>query len=384
MKGFTVDKLKQKRKTRFLILVVIISCAVLAVVGIMCYGKYRMGKIPELTFTEALSYTTKDNPDACITVGIVRDGQLSYKVYGENGKELPAQLYTYEIGSLTKTFTAALVNKAISEGKIKMDDTIDQYLALPDGKEYPTIQELLTHTSGYKGYYFESPMISNFFQGRNDFYGITKEMVLDRAGSLDMEGEDYDFAYSNYGYAVLGLVLEAVYDTDYTTLVNDFVQNDLELTGTGILDKSGDLEPTGTGILDQNGDLGNYWDWKTKDAYLSAGALTSDISDMLSYARMQLEDNPYFNECHKSLATINASTEAYKTMGIHMDEIGMAWIIDRENGIIWHNGGTGNYNCYLGFHPETQRAVVVLSNLAPNERIPATVLGIKLLTELAR
>lgn len=379
-----MDKLKQKRKTRFLILVVIISCAVLAVVGIMCYGKYRMGKIPELTFTEALSYTTKDNPDACITVGIVRDGQLSYKVYGENGKELPAQLYTYEIGSLTKTFTAALVNKAISEGKIKMDDTIDQYLALPDGKEYPTIQELLTHTSGYKGYYFESPMISNFFQGRNDFYGITKEMVLDRAGSLDMEGEDYDFAYSNYGYAVLGLVLEAVYDTDYTTLVNDFVQNDLELTGTGILDKSGDLEPTGTGILDQNGDLGNYWDWKTKDAYLSAGALTSDISDMLSYARMQLEDNPYFNECHKSLATINASTEAYKTMGIHMDEIGMAWIIDRENGIIWHNGGTGNYNCYLGFHPETQRAVVVLSNLAPNERIPATVLGIKLLTELAR
>ena len=365
-----MDKLKQKRKTRFLILVVIISCAVLAVVGIMCYGKYRMGKIPELTFTEALSYTTKDNPDACITVGIVRDGQLSYKVYGENGKELPAQLYTYEIGSLTKTFTAALVNKAISEGKIKMDDTIDQYLALPDGKEYPTIQELLTHTSGYKGYYFESPMISNFFQGRNDFYGITKEMVLDRAGSLDMEGEDYDFAYSNYGYAVLGLVLEAVYDTDYTTLVNDFVQNDLELTGTG--------------ILDQNGDLGNYWDWKTKDAYLSAGALTSDISDMLSYARMQLEDNPYFNECHKSLATINASTEAYKTMGIHMDEIGMAWIIDRENGIIWHNGGTGNYNCYLGFHPETQRAVVVLSNLAPNERIPATVLGIKLLTELAR
>lgn len=379
-----MDKLKQKRKTRFLILVVIISCAVLAVVGIMCYGKYRMGKIPELTFTEALSYTTKDNPDACITVGIVRDGQLSYKVYGENGKELPAQLYTYEIGSLTKTFTAALVNKAISEGKIKMDDTIDQYLALPDGKEYPTIQELLTHTSGYKGYYFESPMISNFFQGRNDFYGITKEMVLDRAGSLDMEGEDYDFAYSNYGYAVLGLVLEAVYDTDYTTLVNDFVQNDLEPTGTGILDKSGDLEPTGTGILDQNGDLGNYWDWKTKDAYLSAGALTSDISDMLSYARMQLEDNPYFNECHKSLATINASTEAYKTMGIHMDEIGMAWIIDRENGIIWHNGGTGNYNCYLGFHPETQRAVVVLSNLAPNERIPATVLGIKLLTELAR
>ena len=69
-------------------------------------------------------------------------------------------------------------------------------------------------------------------------------------------------------------------------------------------------------------------------------------------------------------------------MGIHMDEIGMAWIIDNENGFIWHNGDTGHYNSYLGFCPETGTAVVVLSNLSPNDRIPATVLGIKQLQEL--
>ncbi len=69
-------------------------------------------------------------------------------------------------------------------------------------------------------------------------------------------------------------------------------------------------------------------------------------------------------------------------MGIQMDEIGMSWIIDKENGIIWHNGGTGDYNSYLGFCPETGVAVVVLSNLSPNYRIPATVLGVKLLKEL--
>ena len=43
---------------------------------------------------------------------------------------------------------------------------------------------------------------------------------------------------------------------------------------------------------------------------------------------------------------------------------------------------TGNYNSYLGFNPETGTAVVVLSNLAPNYRVPATVLGVKLLLEL--
>lgn len=365
-----MNRLKKKRKKRTIIIAVIMTSAVLAVTGSMCYGNYQMGKIPEMTSAEVLAYTTKDDRDACITVGIIREGQLSYRVYGENGRELPAELHTYEIGSLTKTFTAALINKAISEGKMHIDDTIDLYLPLSDGMEYPTIGELLTHTSGYKGYYFESPMISNFLNGRNDFYGITGEMVLDKACSLNMDGENYGFTYSNYGYAVLGLVLEAVYDTDYTTLINTFLQDDLGLTDTKISDKSGDL--------------GNYWDWGTDDAYLSAGALTSTISDMLSYAQLQLADHPYFIECHRSLKTINASTEAYKTMGIQMDEIGMSWIIDRENGIIWHNGGTGDYNCYLGFHPETDTAVVVLSNLAPNERIPATVLGVKLLLELSR
>ena len=344
----------------------------------MIYGRYQMSKIPELSFQEILEYTTKDNADAVITVGIVKDGQISYKVYGENGKELPAELHTYEIGSLTKTFTAALINKAIQEEKINIDCTIDNYLSLPEGNAYPTIKELLTHTSGYKGYYLESPMVSNFFNGRNDFYGVTKEMVSDKAGNLNMDKASYDFVYSNYGYAVLGLVLEAVYETEYTSLLDDFAQNELGDIVFVELPEVGDAvtfnEPFGS--------VEKYWDWKEDDAYLSAGAVTSNIEDMLLYAQRQLEDNSYFSECHNSLKTINASTEMYKTMGIHMDEIGMSWIIDSENNIIWHNGGTGNYNSYLGFNPKTGTAVVVLSNLAPNYRVPATVLGVNLLLEL--
>lgn len=63
-------------------------------------------------------------------------------------------------------------------------------------------------------------------------------------------------------------------------MLNDFAQNELCLTLTQISDKSGDL--------------GKYWDWKEGDAYLSAGAVTSIIEDMLLYAQMQLEDNSYF------------------------------------------------------------------------------------------
>ena len=361
------QKSKSGKKRIIIILLSIVLCAALVMTGLMIYGKNQMAKVPGLTFREALEYTTQGKKDAVISVGIIKDGKMSWTVYGENAQELPHQLHTYEIGSLTKTFTAALINKAISEGKVDLNTVIDAYLPLPEGKHYPTTLELLTHTSGYKGYYFETPMIGNFFGGRNSFCGVTREMVLNKAKSMDMNRDSYGFDYSNYGYAVLGLVLESVYGKDYTALVNDYVQSDLGLTSTK--------------ISEHDGDLGNLWDWEANDAYLSAGALTSDIVDMLTYAQVQLND-PRFTQCHESLKTINASTESYLMMGIHMDKIGMAWIIDIENGFIWHNGGTGHYNSYLGFCPETGTAAVVLSNLSPNDRIPATVLGIKKLQEL--
>ena len=359
---------KNRKKKVLLILGAVALCAALILGGLMIYGKAQMRKIPGLTFEDALKYTTQGKPDARITVGIIQDGQASFTVYGENAQSLPAENHIYEIGSLTKTLTAALIEKAVSEGRIGLDATIDAYLPLPEGKNYPTIAELLTHTSGYSAYYFETPMIGNFFAGRNSFCGISRDMVLTKAKGLDMNRENYGFDYSNFGYAVLGLVLEAVYEQDYAVLLNDYIQNDLSMTATK--------------ISEQDGDLGNYWDWQENDAYLSAGAVTSNIEDMLHYAQMQLDADLPFAACHQSLKVIHASSESYQMMGIHMDEIGMAWIIDRENGIVWHNGGTGHYNSYLGFSPETGTAVVILSNLSPNDRIPATVLGIKLLQEL--
>lgn len=87
-------KISKRTKKVTSIIFTVILCAVLIIGGIMIYGKYQMTKIPGLTFEEALEYTTKDNTDAVITVGIIKNGQTSYKVYGENGKELSAELHT--------------------------------------------------------------------------------------------------------------------------------------------------------------------------------------------------------------------------------------------------------------------------------------------------
>ena len=223
------------------ILISVIACIALVLGGLMIYGNAQMGKIPGLTFMDALNYTTQGKPDARITVGIIQDGQSSFTVYGENGQILPEEKHVYEIGSLTKTITASMISKAVKEGRIRLDDTIDVYLSLPEGKNYPTITELLSHTSGYSAYYFETPMIGNFFSGRNSFCGISRDMVLGKVQRRDMNRENYGFTYSNFGYAVLGLVLESVYDRDYTGLLNDYVHEDLGMAATKISERDGEI-----------------------------------------------------------------------------------------------------------------------------------------------
>lgn len=359
--------MKNKRKKHFLIVVSIIALIMLAVGVFAIYGNYQMSKIPGLSFDECLEYTLEGKDDAYITVGIIKDGAASYTVFSQDGVEMPQEEYVYEIGSLTKTFTAALIEKAIIEKKINLDHSIDKYLDLPAGEEYPTIEQLLTHTSGYKAHYFEKPMINNFFSRRNDFYGITDNMILSRLSKEFVTGEAHKFNYSNFGFAALGLILEEVYHMDYTDLVNGFAAEGLGLENTRISDKQGNLK--------------RYWDWVSDDAYLAAGGLTSTISDMLVYAQYQLSNEEIFLRSHDSLATIDATTSTNEIIDINMDDIGAGWIIDRKNDIIWHNGGTGKFNCYLGFSTQNDTAVIILSNLAPNYKIPATVMGVKLLIE---
>jgi len=143
--------------------------------------------IANMSSTEMIEYTTNGVKKAIITVGIVQNGQMSYKVYGENGKKLSKREYVYEIGSITKTFTAALIVKSVYENIITLDDSINLYLNLPVSGYYPTIKRLLTHTSGYKSSYYESYISTDFLNGRNDFYGITERKVINRIGSTKLE-----------------------------------------------------------------------------------------------------------------------------------------------------------------------------------------------------
>jgi CubicO group peptidase (beta-lactamase class C family) len=354
---------------RKLILFITLAVVIIGVEIFFMLSANKMNKITTMTFKDMLSYTTKNNDNAIITVGVIKDGVSNYSLYGKNGVLLPNEIHIYEIGSITKTITASLLFKVIEEGEINIEDCIDKYLDLPKKDHYPTIKQILTHTSGYKSFYFENQMISNFFNRRNDFYGISKEQLITRIGKIKIKKRKYGFDYSNFGISIIGAILSKFYQEDYAKIIEKYLKEELEINNTI--------------ISNSLGGLGNYWEWLENDAYLPAGGLTSNIEDMLRYAQLQLYEMPeYLSIMHTKFIEINATSRRNGNMNIRFDFIGATWIIDSNNNIIWHNGGTGNYNSYIGFDLENQIAVIVLSNLPPNYRIPATVMGIKLLRDL--
>ncbi len=360
---------RNKRKIKQYILIVITVITVFFV-GFTVFINYQMSLIPKMSFQEMLAYTTKNQQDAQIAVAIIQNDEVDISIYGENSKPLINQGTLYEIGSITKTMTSALLCQLAYQDQISMDQSIDIWFDSSKKQHYPTLKQILSHTSGYKNYYFESPMLVNFFQRSNDFYNIDNHMINNRIASIELENKNYDFRYSNFGMAVAGLIIEKEYKQAYTDVLEDYLVHTLALNSTFIH------------INDENDQ--KFWNWKQEDAYIAAGGLISTIDDMVRYVSVQLDDDGYLSMCHQKVANVNNQSSRNIKMGIRVDAVGLGWMIDELDDIIWHNGATSDYNSYFGFHKESNTAVIVLSNLSPNKGIPATVMGVRLLKDKLR
>ena len=211
----------KKRKLKIFTIIVIIIIFLYFIYNLISgiIYKNKMKEISQYTSNQMIDYTLNNNENAIISVAIYNENGITYNVYGADYN----LNYDYEIGSITKTFTAMLVSKAIEEERINLDDSISNYLELKN-RYYPTIERIITHTSGLKPYYLSFQKIKNYFAGGNDFYNISKEQLLKELNKTRLEERDYNFNYSNFGVSALGLVLEKVYDKNYNELLEEYLQ----------------------------------------------------------------------------------------------------------------------------------------------------------------
>lgn len=326
----------------------------------------QLNEASNMNSEEILLAMTSHASRPVISVGVVQNRQRRFNVYGKNGIEMPSKEHLYEIGSISKVFTGTLLAKAIIENKININDEVGQYLGI-DSLPIPTFRDLITHTAGLKKQYPNVRILT----GKNFGTRITLEEMIQQLLKNLPERKDYPMNYSNFGLSLAGNALAAAYNMSFYELVNQYLLEELHLKQTAVSDGSGDL--------------GNYWKWETNDGYLPAGGVVSTISDMLQFVQMNSEDERLeLSLSHQPVKQAAYQNALFEKLDLRIDAVSMAWMLDQKNEIIWHNGGTDNYNADIRFNKKKKLGVVVLSNLNYSKTLPATVLANQMMKELTQ
>lgn len=297
-------------------------------------------------------------PHHHLSVAVLEGDELSVANFGTTGDT------EFEVGSVTKTFTAALFAEAIARGEVKPDTRLGELLDLGDAPAASvTLQQLATHTSGLPGVP-ETPQVllrTLLMQfTANDPYTFDLPALLEQARGAQLSG-DPTVGYSNFGFSLLGQALAKAAGTDYPTLVTERIIRPLGLRSTYAPASVSDLRASAPTGYTASGRPSDAW---TLDAYAPAGSIRSTLTDLISYARAQLDE---------TAPGVDATKPRLDAGGL--GEIGWAWFT--TEGITWHNGMTGGFASYLAFDREADRAVVILSDTAVSvDLLGFTLMGI--------
>ncbi len=295
-----------------------------------------------------------------IVVGLVDEKGTRVISYGKPSQE-STQIVNgdsvFEIGSVTKVFTAILLADMVERGEVNLNDPISKYLPKSvktptrDGKEI-TLLHLSSHTSGL-------PRMPNNFapkDNQNPYADYSVEQMYAFLSGYTLPRDIGAKAeYSNYGVGLLGHILALRAGMDYETLVRTRICQPLKMDSTRIK-----LTPEMQARLAKGHNpalkpVAN-WDLPT---FAGAGALRSTTKEMLKFvaANLGLSNSPL-------LTAMQKTHQPQHDMGTPDVEVGLGWIIQKkfDTEIVWHNGGTGGYHSFIGFDKKKRRGVVVLSN----------------------
>jgi CubicO group peptidase (beta-lactamase class C family) len=291
------------------------------------------------------------NPSFSIGV-LLPDGTTKFYGYGyyDNSKKQPDSLTLYEIGSVTKTFTATLAN-------IFLKDSLNKplsffYSGIENLKlDSLTLYELQNHIAGV-------PRLSNQFSPQNwsdPFNGYTNNILQKELQDLNPDTSDI-WSYFNFGYGILGRAIEKASGKSYENLMGGLLEN-IGMDNT-LLSPSNDenqniAKPTNIGTSNSN------WHFTGPSRY--AGGLVSNTKDLLNYLKYQKQNNVLFSSDSLQNLIQTGVPNLGKDKLFYKD----GWFVlhsDSKTNVLLHNGGTGGFISFIGFNKNTGVGVVVLSN----------------------
>lgn len=260
----------------------------------------------------------------------------------------------FEIGSVTKVFTALALANAVTRREVSLDDPVAKLLPgvrVPARGRAITLQDLATHTSGL-------PRLPSNMAPKdpsNPYVDYTVDQLHAFLASHQLSRDvGVQYEYSNLGGGLLGHALASRAGVTYEALIDARIVKPLGMRSTRITVTDEMRARLAVGHS-PSGETVSNWDLPT---LAGAGALRSTANDLLTFISAAMNSEGPLASSFARLPTVRRQTGAPNL------DIALGWHVLRLHGrdLLWHNGGTGGYRSFVGFDPIERVGVVVLSN----------------------
>lgn len=262
----------------------------------------------------------------------------------------------FEIGSMTKVFTALLLAQMALDGTVKLDDPVAKYLPadarMPErGGRQITLRNLSQQDSGL-------PRLPDNMRPADisdPYADYTEAQLLEFLGRFALRrdiGSEYE--YSNLGVGLLGYSLARAEGTDFETLLRRRILDPLGMKDTAITLSDGQKQRFVTGH-DEFLRPTSAW---SLPSLAGAGALRSTANDVATFLRAALNPQSPIAPAMKLALAERRDAPGFAA--------GLGWMMVPAPGgeLAMHSGGTGGFRSFMAIQPATDRAVVVLTNSA--------------------
>lgn len=344
----------------------------------LSFGQSKQDKELVKQIDKSISDNYKNYTPGCAVLIAKKGEVLLEKGYGTANIELNVPIKSemvFRIGSITKQFTAMAILQLADKGQIALTDSIQKFIKDFHFKgKTITIENLLTHTSGIKGYEQIDPKVPNAM--RIDF---SPKTVIDSLDKLSLEFDpNTRYNYSNSNYFLLGYIIEQVSGKSYHQYIKENIIEPAGLSST-FYESQTHLIPNranGYSLSD-----GKYWnaDFISMALVYSAGALRSNVSDLYKWHKALYEGKIVKKE------TFLKAIQPYKLVDGKQIDYGYGFFNKTENGInsIGHGGAIDGFRAIEMYYPEQEIYITLLCNSETDiferffQSISNIILGIK-------
>ncbi len=282
------------------------------------------------------------------SVAVSKNGTILYQrsvgLSDVEGNKRANEQSTYRIGSISKTFTAVLVMRAVEQQLIQLDQTIEGFFPTIKNANKITIRHLLSHRSGIHNFTDDKDFLTWNTQPQSE------KAMMERLSQLGSDFQpDYKFSYSNSNYVLLTFLLEKVMKDKYPSLLKKFILQPIGLKNTFYGGKINVSKNESKSYTYRDG-------WKAESETdmsipLGAGAIVSNPADIILFSEALFNGKIIQPE---SLVIMTNMKDNYG--------LGLFVIPFYDKKGYGHTGGIDGFNAVFSYFPEDKVAYALTSN----------------------